>query len=104
MNALAQKWLDEVPMSLIVQDRYFIQMHPEFDEPRVSIWGMDNPDTQVAVGAFVQRFLPRFLEHCLMAESEGLFEIALDDDDDDDDDDDEDEGEDEEDEGTGLDG
>ncbi len=67
VNALAQNWLEELPVSLAVDDHYFIQMYPNFDEPRVSIWGMDNPDTQIAVSAFVQRFLPRFLDHCLEA-------------------------------------
>src|SRR5581483_1977070 len=65
VNALTQRWLEELPLSLAVDNHYFVQMHPELDEPRVSIWGMDNADTQVAVSAFLQRFLPRFLDHCL---------------------------------------
>jgi hypothetical protein len=39
-------------------------MDPELDEPRASIWGMDNTSTQIAVSVFVDRFLPRFLQHC----------------------------------------
>ena len=64
VNALAHRWLEEVPVSLAVDEQYYIQMDPDLDEPRASIWGMDNPSTQVAVSAFVRRFLPRFLERC----------------------------------------
>ena len=63
VNALAHKWFDEVPFSLAVDEQYCIQMDPDLDEPRVSIWGMDNATTQIAVSVFVDRFLPRFLEH-----------------------------------------
>ncbi len=63
VNALAHKWFDEVPFSLAVDEQYCIQMDPDLDEPRASIWGMDNATTQIAVSVFVDRFLPRFLEH-----------------------------------------
>ena len=58
------RWLEEVPISLAYDERYFIQMDPDVSEPRVSIWGMDNAATQLAVSVFVDRFLPRFLERC----------------------------------------
>lgn len=64
VNALAHRWLEEVPVSLEVTERYYLQMDPDLEEPRVSIWGMDNATTQIAVSVFVDRFLPRFLEHC----------------------------------------
>jgi hypothetical protein len=64
VNALAHRWLEEVPVSLAVDDRYYLQMDPDLDEPRVSVWGMDNPTTQLAVSVFIDRFLPRFLAHC----------------------------------------
>lgn len=64
VNALAHRWLEDVPITLAVNDHYFIQMDPELDEPRVSIWGMDNSTTQVAISVFVDRFLPRFLGRC----------------------------------------
>ena len=64
VNALAHKWLEDIPVSLAVDNQYYIQMDPDLDEPRVSVWGMDNTTTQIAVSAFIQRFLPRFLEHC----------------------------------------
>jgi hypothetical protein len=64
VNALAHRWLEEIPVSLAYSERYFIQMDPDLTEPRVSIWGMDNATTQIAVSVFVERFLPRFLERC----------------------------------------
>jgi hypothetical protein len=64
VNALAHRWLEEVPISLAYNERYFIQMDPDLTEPRASIWGMDNPTTQIAVSIFLDRFLPPFLERC----------------------------------------
>jgi hypothetical protein len=93
VNALAHRWLEEVPVSLAYNERYFIQMDPDLIEPRVSIWGMDNATTQIAVSVFVDRFLPRFLERCatvtahlstLDGDSETGTGTDLDDDDDDD--------------------
>ena len=64
VNALARDWLEVVPVSLAVDEQYYIQMDPDLEEPRASIWGMDNASTQIAVSVFLERFLPRFLEHC----------------------------------------
>src|SRR6478735_9265288 len=64
VNALAHRWLEEVPVSLAVDERYYLQMDPDLEEPRESVWGMDNATTQIAVSVFIDRFLPRFLEHC----------------------------------------
>ena len=64
MNALAHRWLEDVPFALAVDEQYFIQMDPDLDELCASIWGMDNPTTQIAVAAFVRRYLPHFLEQC----------------------------------------
>lgn len=61
VNALAQKWLEDLPVSLAVDEQYYIQMDPDLEEPRASIWGMDNATTQIAASAFIQKFLPRFL-------------------------------------------
>jgi hypothetical protein len=63
VNALAHRWLEEVPVSLAVDERYYLQMDPDLDEARASVWGMDNATTQIAVSVFIDRFLPRFLEH-----------------------------------------
>ena len=64
VNALAHRWLEEVPVSMAVDEEYYIQMDPDLGEPRASIWGMDNARTQIAVSVFVDRFLPRFLRNC----------------------------------------
>ena len=66
VNALAHRWLEEVPVSLAYSERYFIQMDPDLAEARASVWGMDNSTTQIAVSVFVDRFLPRFLDRCAM--------------------------------------
>jgi hypothetical protein len=66
VNALAHRWLEEVPISLAYNDRFFIQMDPELSEPRVSIWGMDNPTTQIAVSVFLDKFLPSYLQRCAL--------------------------------------
>jgi hypothetical protein len=63
VNALARDWLEVVPVTLAVDEQYYIQMDPDLEEDRASIWGMDNPTTQIAVAVFLERFLPRFLEH-----------------------------------------
>jgi len=62
VNALAHRWFEDMPFSLAVDELYYIQMDPELVEPRASIWGMDNPTTQIAVALFVERFLSRFLD------------------------------------------
>ncbi|MDG3007645.1 hypothetical protein [Paludisphaera mucosa] len=64
VNELAHRWLEEVPVALAVNERYFIQMDPELAEAHASVWGMDNATTQIAVSVFLDRFLPRFLERC----------------------------------------
>jgi len=64
VNALAHRWLEEVPVALAVDERYYLQMDPDLDEPRASVWGMDNATTQLAVSVFIDRYLPRFLDHC----------------------------------------
>ena len=68
VNFLSQRWVEELPLSLAVDNQYYVQMDPDLEEPRVSLWGMDNSTTQVAESAFLQRFLPRFLERCLSIE------------------------------------
>jgi hypothetical protein len=64
VNALARRWLEDLPVSLALDDQYYIQMDPELDELRASVWGMNNTATQIAVSAFVQRYLPQFLDRC----------------------------------------
>jgi hypothetical protein len=92
VNALAQRWLEDLAVSLAVDDQYYIQMDPDLEEPRASIWGMDNPTTQIAVSAFVQRFLGKFLVRSAdtLRELEVEASELVDDDDDEDSDSDDD--------------
>jgi hypothetical protein len=64
VNRLAQKLLKQLPAALAVEGKYFIQMDPRGHDRRVSIWGMNNPQTQLAVLTFVQRYLPCFSRKC----------------------------------------
>ena len=85
VNALAQRWLEDLPVSLAVDEQYYIQMDPELEEPHASIWGMDNPTTQIAASAFVLKFLPKFLRRAVAAIAEleiEARELVEDDDDD----------------------
>jgi hypothetical protein len=77
VNALAHRWLEEIPVSLAYSERYFIQMDPELTEIRASVWGMDNATTQIAVSVFLDRFLRRFLERCA-ASAARLFSLDTD--------------------------
>lgn len=89
VNALADRWLEEVPVSLAYWERYLIQMDPDLVEIRASVWGMDNITTQIAVSVFVDRFLSRFLEGCASStarlstlDGDGESGTVIDDDDD----------------------
>jgi hypothetical protein len=62
VNAVAHLWFEELPFTYAVDEQFCIQMDPELVEARASIWGMDNPTTQIAASIFVERFLPRFLD------------------------------------------
>jgi len=93
VNALAHRWLEDVPVSLAFNERYFIQMDPDLSEPRASVWGMDNTTTQIAVSVFIDRFLPRFLDRCATStarlstlDDDGGTTTGTDDDDENDDD------------------
>ncbi len=65
VNALAHVWFEELPFSLAVEEQFCVQMDPELVEARVSIWGMNNADAQVAASIFVERFLSRFLDRAV---------------------------------------
>ena len=64
VNRLAQKLLKKLPAALAVEDRFYIQMDPEREEMRASIWGLDNLQTKMAVVTFAERYLPRFTQLC----------------------------------------
>ena len=62
VNALAGQWVEEeLEFSLAVEKHYYIQMDPDLEDLRASVWGMDNPTTQIAASVFIERFLERFL-------------------------------------------
>ena len=62
VNALAHRWLEEVPLVLAVDEEYYLQLSPDADPPVSSIWGMNNAHTQLAVAVFVQRHLSTYLD------------------------------------------
>ena len=64
VNRLAQKLLKKLPAAFAVEDRFYIQMDSEKEDRRASIWGMDNPQTQIAVVTFAERYLARFTQVC----------------------------------------
>jgi hypothetical protein len=64
VNRLAQKFLKRLCAVLAVEDRFFIQMGREPDDPRASVWGMDNAQMRIAVVTFADRYLPQFVERC----------------------------------------
>ena len=59
VNRLAQRLLKELPAAMAADDRFFIQMDPDDKDLRVSIWGLDNPQTRIAVVTFAERYLPK---------------------------------------------
>lgn len=62
VNALAQKWLEDLPIVLAIEDELFIQMDDGDNHPtRCSIWGIDHEATRIAVSAFVDHHLDAFL-------------------------------------------
>jgi hypothetical protein len=73
VNALASQFYDQLTFALAIDDHYCIQMDPTFEELRVSIWGMDNAKTQIAVAVFLERYLSSFLEAC----SKHAFDTSL---------------------------
>ena len=64
VNRLAQKLLKKLPAAFAAEDRFYIQMDPEKQDIRASIWGMDNPQTRIAVVTFAERYLSSFVQTC----------------------------------------
>ena len=62
VNRLASKLLKKLPALMTSEGRFYIQMDPCWEETRVSIWGLDNAQTKMAVVTFAERFLQRFTE------------------------------------------
>lgn len=62
VNALAHKWLEEVPIILEVEDEFFLQMGlSHLGAQQASVWGMDHVTTEAAVATFLDQYLPEFL-------------------------------------------
>jgi hypothetical protein len=64
VNRLAQKLLKRVCAALAVEGKFFIQMDPKESGLQVSIWGMDNAQTRIAVVTFAERYLAQFVNRC----------------------------------------
>jgi hypothetical protein len=64
VNRVAQKLLKKLPAVMAAEDKFYIQMNLNGDDLRASVWGMDNPQTQIAVVTFAERYLPRFTQVC----------------------------------------
>jgi hypothetical protein len=64
INRVARKLLKKLPVVLAADARFFIQMDPDQQSLRASIWGMDNAQTKIAVVTFADRYLPQFTETC----------------------------------------
>jgi len=64
VNRLTQRLLKKLPAALAADGKFFIQMDPDDRDLRVSIWGMDNPQTRIAVVTFAERYLAHFVNLC----------------------------------------
>jgi hypothetical protein len=64
VNRVAQKLLKKLPAILSAENRFFIQMDPNREDRRASVWGLDNAQTRTAVATFAECYLPRFTEAC----------------------------------------
>ena len=69
VNRLAQRLLKKLPAALAADGKFFIQMDPDDKDLRVSVWGMDNPQTRIAVVTFAERYLPRYVSLCWQRQS-----------------------------------
>jgi hypothetical protein len=64
VNRVTQKLLKKLLAVLAVEGKFFIQMDPEEEDLRASVWGMDNTQTRIAVATFAERYLPGFVKVC----------------------------------------
>jgi hypothetical protein len=64
VNRVARKLLKQLPAVLACEGKFFLQMDPCCRDLRASVWGLDNPQTRVAVVTFAERFLDRFTKAC----------------------------------------
>jgi hypothetical protein len=64
VNKLAQRLLKQLPAAMAAEDKFYIQMNLDGEDLRASVWGMDNPQTRIAVVTFAESYLPRFTQVC----------------------------------------
>jgi len=64
VNRVARKLLKQLPAVLASEGQFFLQMDPCGRDHRASVWGLDNPQTRIAVVTFAERFLDRFTKAC----------------------------------------
>lgn len=62
VNALSAFLGDKLPSLLAIDDRLLVQGDPHWREPIACCWGVSDADTLAAVEAFIERYLPGFLE------------------------------------------
>jgi hypothetical protein len=61
VNALSAYFTDKLNAASVEENRYLIQLDPEFVDLRASIWGMNHELTVQALDTFLQRYLDGFL-------------------------------------------
>jgi hypothetical protein len=52
-NALAGKLVEELPVYLSKNNKYFIQLNRDFKDQKIAIWGMDRNSTAKAIDTFM---------------------------------------------------
>jgi hypothetical protein len=52
-DALAGKLVEELPVYLSKNNKYFIQLNRDFKDQKIAIWGMDRNSTAKAIDTFM---------------------------------------------------
>jgi len=53
VNTVAAEFIEQLPVYLSQENRYFIQLDKSFKDPKISIWGMDRNSTEEALDMFI---------------------------------------------------
>jgi hypothetical protein len=61
VNAASAMLGSRVPTAFVVEDRFRIQLDPEFVDLRACIWGVDPAATAAGLDIFIDRYLDPFL-------------------------------------------
>jgi hypothetical protein len=62
INAVTAYLASRVPTALVIEDAYRIQLDPELIDLKACVWGAEARDTAAALGCFIERYLPGYLE------------------------------------------